>query len=57
MLEHFYPVEENEEHTKQPYFIWIIIIAVSGTSFLILLIFRPFFECQGEDDEEKSKSD
>jgi len=52
MLEHFYPVEENEEHTKQPYFIWIIIIAVSGTSFLILLIFRPFFECQGEDDED-----
>ena len=51
LLERFYPAEDNEEHSKQPWVIWIIIISVSGASCLTLFLCRPFFECA--DDDEK----
>jgi len=49
LLENFYPAEENDQHSKQPWVIWLIIIIVSGTSCLIIIFCRSFFECMGED--------
>ena len=57
LLENYYPVTEDEDHHKQPWVIWLVLLLVSATSTIILFVFRPFFECyEDEADNEKSKS-
>ena len=51
LLENFYPAEEDENHHKQPIWIWVIIMIISSISCIILFIFRNYFNCVDENEE------
>ena len=53
LLENFYPAEEDENHHKQPHWIWLIIIIVSASTTSILIIFREYFN--NDIDKEETK--
>lgn len=48
LLENYYPPEDNENHHKQPWVIWLIVIAISGGSTIILFFGRDYFDCADE---------
>jgi len=54
LLENYYPVEETEDKKKQPWVIWFIVFCCSLSSTLILFLFRPYFDCAYEDEDEKA---
>ena len=56
LLENYYPEKDDENHQKQPWVIWLIIICVSGASTLTLFFGRSFFECEEEMMEAEKKS-
>lgn len=44
LLENYYPAEDNEEHHKQPWVIWLTITLISALSVIVLFVFRDFFD-------------
>jgi MFS family permease len=52
LLENYYPAEEDDTHKKRPWVIWLTIICISALSTIILFIFRRYFDCADEVDEE-----
>lgn len=48
LLENYYPPDENENHHKQPWVIWLIVISISGASTIILFFARDYFDCADE---------
>ena len=49
LLENYYPVQEDATHKKQPNIIWVVIIAISGVSSLLLYLGRDFFNVKEEE--------
>jgi MFS family permease len=56
LLENYYPVEEDENHKKQPWVIWLTIICISAFSTIILFIFRKYFDCADEQVQEEDET-
>ena len=50
LLEIFYPAEEDENHKKQPFWIWFIIMLVSAICCVILFVLRDYFNPQEDED-------
>ena len=48
LLENYYPADENENHHKQPWVIWLIVISISGACTIILFFARNYFDCADE---------
>ena len=52
LLDYYYPPEEDDTHKKRPWVIWTILIVCSGTSTIILIIFRDYFNCVDKEEKE-----
>ena len=45
LLENYYPPDDDEIHQKRPWVIWLTIIVLSGSSTVVLFLFRDYFNC------------
>ena len=57
LLENFYPVTEDATHTKQPQYIWLVIIIFSGVSCICLYLGRNFFNVKEDPADNKDVPD
>lgn len=57
LLENYYPEQEDEEHQKRPWVIWLTIICISLLSTIILFVCRSYFDCADEEAEVDDKND
>ena len=53
LLENYYPPDDDTEHEKRPWVIWMTIIILSGASTLTLFLCRSYFNCVDEIEEEQ----
>lgn len=56
LLENFYPPDDDTEHTKQPWVIWLTIIIISALSTITLFLCRSYFNCVDEIEEAEEAS-
>lgn len=57
LLENYYPPEDDDQHQKKPWVIWVSIITISAFSTIILFLFRGYFNCVDDSVEIELKDD
>lgn len=57
LLENYYPPDDDKEHEKKPWVIWLTILVISLFSTIILFLARDFFNCADDGIEIEVKEE